>query len=276
MAFVGRELVRLGIGHDFIDGGDPANWAAKVTPQTRAIYLETLSNPLVRIPALDSALEFARAHNLVSMIDNTFATPVGFRAVDFGFDLSLHSCTKYLGGHSDLIAGCVLGSAAWIDRIVERAADFGGCLAPLDCYLLQRSIKTLGPRMRAHNENALALAEILSRHPRVARVAYAGLPSDPDHQRSRFLSGCGGILAFEMRDGVDAATRLFKRFEYVTVAPSLGGVETTITRPASTSHFNVSRAERQRLGISDGLLRLSVGIESIDDLARDFAQALEG
>ena len=274
--FVEHELQRFGISHTWIDTTDPTSWDEKRLSTTRAIYAETLSNPLVRVPSLREVVLYARLHGLVSIIDNTFATPVNFRAVAFGFDLALHSCTKYMGGHSDLQAGCVLGRTDLIQQLTARVADYGGCLSPLECFLLQRSLKTLPVRMRQHNENATALARYLAQHPAVSAVSYPGIEVDPQHtQACLYLAGCSGVLSFELSGGVEATNRLCERLRYVSVAPSLGGVETTLTRPALTSHFNLPRAERARLGITEALVRLSVGLEDIEDLIADFEQALE-
>jgi len=220
-------------------------------------------------------VEFARAHGLVSIIDNTFASPVNYRPIEAGFDLVIHSATKYLNGHSDIVAGAVAGKRALIERIRHKANHLGGSLDPHAAFLLNRGLKTLALRVRCQNESALRLAQFLAQHPAVERVHYAGLQSHPRHARARKLfAGFGGVLSFELKGEAALADRFCARVRIPAIAPSLGGVHTLLTRPATTSHAGLSRDDRLRLGISDGLLRLSVGIEATEDLIEDFAQAL--
>ncbi len=276
-SFITQDLPGLGIAFDFIDGDDPDSWGRLLRPQTRAIYVETMTNPLLEVPDLRAVVQFARAHDLVSMIDNTFASPVNFRPLEHGFDLSIHSCTKYLNGHSDIVAGCVIGGEAHIARVVHKLNHLGGSLDPHACFLLHRGMKTLSLRVRQQNENALRLSRFLSAHPAVERVNYPGLEAHPQHARARELfEGCGGVLSLEMRGGVREADALISRLRLPICAPSLGGVESLITRPATTSHSGLSPEERARLNISDKLIRVAVGIEAPDDLCADFEQALEG
>jgi len=275
-AFVHRDLPALGIGHDAVDPARPETWKAALTPTTRAFYVETIANPLMTVPELDAVVAFCREHGLVSLVDNTFASPVNFRPVPFGFDVVVHSCTKYMNGHSDVVAGSVAGSAARVDEIRARLDRFGGSLDPHACFLLHRGLKTLPLRMERHNANALAVARFLEAHPRIERVLHPGLESSPDRSRARrFLSGCGGMLSFEVAGGTPAAERLFARVTLPVVASSLGGVESLITRPAVTSHAPLGPDERRRLGISDALIRFSCGIEDPEDLVNDLARALE-
>lgn len=274
--FVTHALPSFGIEYDFIDPDDPASWEARLRPRTRAIYVESLSNPLLAVADLEGTVQFARAHSLVSIVDNTFTSPVNFRPPELGFDLSLHSGTKYLNGHSDIVAGAVIGRADLLDRIKRELDLLGGSLDPHAAFLLHRGIKTLAVRVRHQNQSALQLAQFLEGHPAVLRVHYPGLESHPRHSRARALfDGFGGMLSFELKGGLDAAERLLRRLTLPVVAPSLGGVETLITRPATTSHVGMAPEERLRLGITDGLVRLSVGIEAADDLLADFARALE-
>jgi len=273
--FVTHDLADFGIEYDFIDGNDPGSWEGRLRPNTKAIYVETMSNPLVGVSELEAAAQFARAHNLVSMIDNTFASPINFRPAEWGFDISLHSGTKYLNGHSDLISGAAIGKADLIERVRRRLNHLGGCLDPHACYLLHRGMKTLALRVERQNENALAIARFLDEHPKVSRVNYSGLETNENHARAKkFFDGYGGMLSFELNGGGDAAARLMDRLTVATVTVSLGGVETLITRPALSTHQGLSAEHRKNLGISDGLIRLSVGIESIDDLIDDFRNAL--
>jgi cystathionine beta-lyase/cystathionine gamma-synthase len=269
------ELAELGIETSFIDAEDPASWAQVVTPRTRAIYVESLTNPLLQVADLDAVVRFAKAHGLVSLIDNTFATPVNFRPLDRGFDLSLHSCTKYLNGHSDIVAGAVIGSGTWIERITHRLNHLGGSLDPHACFLLDRGLKTLVVRVRHQNQSAQMIAERLEGHPAVSRVNYAGLSSHRQHHRARALfAGFSGMLSFELHGGAEAADCFISGTTLPIIAPSLGGPETLLTRPALTSHAGMTREERLKAGIHDGLIRMSVGLESADEIAEDLLQAL--
>ena len=275
--FVTRDLAEFGIAHDLMDGNRPEIWSALLKPSTRAIYVETITNPLMQVPDLEQIVRFARKHGLVSIIDSTFATPVNYRPLDSGFDLVVHSGTKYLNGHSDLAAGAVIGPRELVRRVTHRLNHLGGVLDPHACFLLHRGIKTLVLRVRQQNENALALARFLAAHAAVDEVNYPGLETHPQHGRARKLfSGFGGMLSFEVQGGVEAAETLLSRLRIPRSAPSLGGVETLITRPATTSHAGVPAKERIRMGISDSLVRVSVGIEDPGDLVEDFKQGLEG
>ncbi|UQA57558.1 trans-sulfuration enzyme family protein [Polyangium aurulentum] len=273
--FVTRDLTRFGVEHTFVDGSDPSSWEAAIRPTTRVLYVETIANPLLRVADLEAAVAFARARGLVSMVDNTFASPVNFRPLERGFDLSLHSGTKYLNGHSDIVAGAVIGRGDLVERIKHQLDHLGGSLDPHACFLLQRGMKTLALRVRYQNDSALAIARFLEAHPAVLRVHYPGLPSHPHHARAKALfDGAGGMVAFELKGGVEAAARLIERLTVPVHAPSLGGIETLITRPATTSHAGLSAEERQQVGISDALIRLSVGLEATEDLIADFTRSL--
>ena len=262
---------------DFIDPARPATWTAKLKPTTRAVYVETISNPLMQVPDLEAVAAFARGHGLVSLIDNTFATPVNFRPPERGFDLSIHSATKYLNGHSDIVGGAVIGRSDWIRRILLALDSLGGSMDPHACFLLQRGMKTLALRVARQNETALRLARLLESHPAIAGVNYPGLPGHPAYERAaRLFDGFGGMMSFELRGGEEAAKAFMKRVTLPIIAPSLGGVESLMTRPAATSHSDLSPEDRRRIGISDGLVRFSVGIESADDLADDLSRALAG
>ena len=275
--FVTRDLEEFGIGHGLMDGTRPETWSGLLRTSTRAVYVETITNPLMQVPDLEQVVQFARDHGLISIIDSTFATPVNYRPLDSGFDLVVHSGTKYLNGHSDLAAGAVIGSRDLVRQVTHRLNHLGGVLDPHACFLLQRGIKTLVLRVLRQNENALALSRFLAAHPAVDRVNYPGLETHPQHGRARKLfSGFGGMLSFEVQGGVEAAEPLLHRLRIPRSAPSLGGVETLITRPATTSHAGVPAEERVRMGISDSLVRVSVGIEDPGDLVKDFEQGLEG
>lgn len=273
-----EDLPRLGVACSFIDAAadGPEAWARALRPTTRAIYVETMTNPLLQVPDLAAVTAFARAHGLVSIIDNTLATPINYRPIEqHGFDLCLHSCTKYLNGHSDIVAGAVIGRADLVERARRLLNHLGGSLDPHACFLLHRGLKTLALRVRHQNQSAARIAEFLSTHPAVRDVSYPGLSDHPQHTRaSELFAGCGGLLSFTLRGDLLDAERFLGRLALPTCAPSLGGPESLITRPATTSHAGVPSAERERLGIPDTLIRLSVGLEDTDDLISDLAQAL--
>ena len=270
-----KDFPGFGIEFDFIDADDPGSWKLKLRPHTKAIYVETMTNPLLEVGDLQAVVEFARSHGLVSMIDNTFASPVNFRPAEWGFDLSLHSCTKYLNGHSDIAAGAVIGGSSLVEKVKHHLDHLGGSLDPHAVFLLHRGMKTLALRVKYQNESTLKIAQFLEGHPAVIRVNYPGLESHPRHQRAEGLfNGFGGVLSFELKGGVSAAERFMRHASLPISAPSLGGVETLVTRPATTSHSGMSSADRQRLGITDSLIRLSVGIEATEDIIEDFDRAL--
>jgi len=274
--FITKDLNSFGIRYDFIRPDNPESWRRQLRGETKAIYVETMSNPLLQVPDLRGVVEFAKTNRLVSLIDNTFASPVNFRPSEHGFDLSLHSCTKYLNGHSDIVAGAVIGRRELVSNIKHRLDRLGGSLDPHAAFLLHRGMKTLALRVRYQNESALAIAQFLERHPAVESVYYAGLESHPGHPYARELfDGFGGVLSFELKGGAEKAQQLIERMTLPISAPSLGGVDSLITRPVTTSHSGMSREDRNRLGISDRLIRFSVGIEATGDLLEDFDQALQ-
>jgi cystathionine beta-lyase/cystathionine gamma-synthase len=271
-----QDFPQLGLEVDFIDGDDPASWREMIRDNTRAIYVEALSNPTLEVSDLTAAVEFAQQNGIVSMIDNTFASPINLRPAELGFDLSLHSATKYLNGHTDIVAGAVIGRRELVASITRKLNHLGGTLDPHACFLLNRGLKTLAVRVRHQNESALKLARFLEQHDKASRVNYPGLEGHTNHLRAcELLDGFGGVLSFELKGGVAAAERFLAGVTIPIVAPSLGGVETLITRPATTSHSGMSASERAAAGISDGLIRLSVGLETSDDLVEDFDRALK-
>ncbi|MDX1569624.1 MAG: aminotransferase class I/II-fold pyridoxal phosphate-dependent enzyme [Xanthomonadales bacterium] len=273
--FVTQDLPALGIEYDFIDGDRPDTWEDKLRPDTRAIYVEAMTNPLMQVADLEAVVDFARRHGLISMIDNTFPSPVNFRPPELGFDISLHSCTKYLNGHSDLVAGAVIADAETIERVTHKLNHLGGSLDPHACYLLHRGIKTLALRVRQQNHSALQLARFLDSSPAVSRVNYPGLETHPRHERAaRLFDGYSGMLSFEVMGGVDAAERVIHKLRLPVVAPSLGGVESLVTRPAITSHVGMTPEARGKAGIDDGLIRVSVGIEATEEIIADYERAL--
>ena len=274
--FVNNELPEYGIERDLIDASNPSEWDSKLKPNTKVVYIETITNPLMDVPELGKILEFSKSHNLISMIDNTFASPVLYCPVVEGFDLSLHSCTKYINGHSDIVAGAVIGSANYVDQVTKKLNHLGGSLDSNACFLLHRGIKTLALRMNKQCENALLIAHFLENHPQVKKVNFPGLESSSSFERAQeFLCGFGAMLSFEIDGGVDQADQFINHLQYAISAPSLGGVETLVTRPATTSHALMNQTERKVAGISDRLIRYSVGIEAADDLIADLQQALE-
>ncbi len=275
-SFLTKDFAGYGLSYNFIDGNDPESWKKKLQPSTRAIYCESMTNPLLQVADLKAVVAFAKEHNLISIIDNTFPSPIGFRPPEWGFDLSLHSCTKYLNGHSDIVGGAVIGRRALIEKITHRLNHLGGSMDPHAAFLLHRGMKTLALRVRYQSESAGEVASFLEMHPAVARVNYPGLKSHPHHSRARELFDCfSGMLSFELKGGLVAAEHFIKATTLPVIAPSLGGVETLITRPSTTSHAGMSPVDRRLLGISDGLIRVSIGIESRDDIMDDFEQALK-
>lgn len=269
---VTRELVRFGVEISFSRSAD--EFTAELRPNTRLIYVESPSNPLLRCVDLAAVAQLGRERGVLTVIDNTFATPINQNPIPLGFDAVIHSATKYLNGHSDVNAGVVVSSAAIVRRLTECATNYGGMLDAHACYQLERGLKTLALRVRQHNENAGRLAHFLQTHPAVARVNYPGLPEHPDHAiAARQMRGYGGMLSFELRDASQTDRRL-SRLRLVMPALSLGGVESLVCVPSRTSHRLMTAEERQRAGISDGLVRVSVGIEDVEDLIQDFQQAL--
>jgi cystathionine beta-lyase/cystathionine gamma-synthase len=276
-SFITQDFPSLGLSHTFIDATRPGGWEQAVRPETKAIYVEALTNPRLDVADLEGVARFARERGLTSIIDSTFATPVNLRPLELGFDVVVHSATKYLNGHSDLVAGCVIGRTAMVEQVRHRLNHLGGSADPHACFLLQRGVKTLTLRVGAQNRNALEIAGWLEKHPRVARVHYPGLASHPQHERAaRLFAGFGGVLSFELKGDASQADGLLRRLRLVVRTVSLGGVETLATRPAATSHASMSAEERAAAGIPDGLIRLAVGIESAADLIADLEQALAG
>jgi methionine-gamma-lyase len=247
----------------------------QVTPRTRALYVETPTNPTLRLVDLRKAVAIARRHKLVSIIDNTFASPILQRPLALGFDIVVHSATKYLAGHSDVIAGAAVGSRARVAAIRQMIIDLGGSMDPEAAFLLDRGIKTLGVRMERQCANAMAVAKFLARHPKVARVHYPGLPSHPDHKLARQqMRSFGAMMAFDMKGGLPAARRVCDRVRVFLLAVSLGGVESLVVLPLYTSHYNMSAKELAVAGVTPGTIRVSVGLEDEQDLIADLKQAL--
>ena len=274
-SFILEDLPRYGITFDLIDTTDPSGWSMMLKPNTKVIYAETITNPMLDVPELGAIVDFAKENNLISMIDNTFASPVLFSPAELGFDISLHSCTKYINGHSDIVAGAVIGSDEFIKIITSRMNHFGGSLNPGACFLLHRAIKTLELRMIRQSKNAGQIALFLENHPEILSVNYPGLVSNNSYERAKkYLSGFSAMVSFEVVGGKTRSIKFMDQLDIAINAPSLGGVETLITRPALSSHSGMDPAERVKAGITDSLIRLSVGIETVDDLITDLDQAL--
>lgn len=269
-----RHLPRWGIDVTFVDLSAPETWAEALRPTTRLFYVESVSNPHMRVGALDKVVSFCQAQGLTSVIDNTFLSPALFRPLPFGFDLVLHSATKLLNGHSDIAAGVIVADAARVEAARRTLNHLGGSLAPDACALLERGLKTLGLRAHRQSASALTLAHRLRVHPKVRQVYFPGLPDDPGHGRAAaWFQGAGPCLAVELRD-LPTTMALVGGVKVFTHAASLGGVESLIVRPARSTHAHFSPEERAALGVTDTLARLSVGVEDVEDLWDDLAAAL--
>ena len=273
-AFVTDILSSHGIDFTFA-GADAESIIGCINPKTKMVYIESPTNPLLQIIDIQKVADACASKGIPTAIDNTFASPINQMPAKLGIDILIHSGTKYLGGHSDLSCGAALASKKNIATIAKTAIGLGGCLDAQSCYLLERSLKTLALRVNRQTENAAIIAQFLSKHPRVQKVHYPGLPDFEGYQIARGqMSGFGAMLSFEIKDYTGPAADFMKKLRLVNAALSLGGVETTICDPATTSHRTVSKEIRKRLGISDGLLRLSVGIEDSEDLIEDLSNAL--
>lgn len=270
-----RVLRNFGLDFTYVDTTNLANVAAAIKKNTRLLYLETPTNPIMEITDLAAASELAHSHGLLVAVDNTFMSPYLQRPLELGADIVVHSTTKYLNGHSDGVGGAaVMNDAELAERLkfIQNAA--GAVLGPMDSWLVLRGVKTLAVRMRQHSENGMAVARYLDAHPKVKLVHYPGLPSHPQYELAKKqMHGPGGMLSFET-GSIENAKTILKSVRLCSLAESLGGVETLISHPASMTHASVPREDRQRLGITDGLVRISVGIEDVEDLIADLNQAL--
>lgn len=267
------EFPRYGIEYTLVDGAYPENFKRAIRKETKIIYIETPSNPTLKITDIKAVAAIANAHGLLTIIDNTFASPVNQNPIDLGIDIVAHSGTKYIGGHSDLCCGAAVGATKLIEQVRTSAYHFGGSLDAHTCYLVERSLKTIVLRVRQQNENALALAHYLKSNSKMARVYYPGLPDHPNHRiaKAQMPGGFGGMLSFEVQTNADA---FLANLKLIKRAISLGGVESTVTSPAKTSHAKMSAEERATMGVTANLVRLSVGIEDVSDLIQDIEQAL--
>jgi cystathionine gamma-synthase len=269
-------LRRLGIEVSVVPPGDPQAVEAAVRDTTRVLFTEAPTNPYLYVVDLEHIVAIARRHRLRTMIDSTFATPYNQNPLDFGIDLVLHSATKYLGGHNDLMAGVVVGSANFIAALREAQGVLGGITDPNTAYLLLRGLKTFALRMQQHNANGMALAKFLEGHPKVQRVYYPGLASHPSYAIARrHMRGFGGVVSFEIAGTLQETSAFIDALRMPYIAPSLGGVESLVEQPALMSYYEMTPEERQRLGIRDGLVRYAAGIEDTDDILSDVEQALK-
>ncbi|HEY8935808.1 MAG TPA: PLP-dependent aspartate aminotransferase family protein [Cyclobacteriaceae bacterium] len=268
-----NELPKFGMSYTFVDSTNAMNVEQAIRPETKVIYIETPSNPTLAITDIKAVSEIAKKRGLVTIIDNTFASPVNQNPINLGIDIVTHSGTKYIGGHSDICCGAVLSTKTWIAKIRESAVHFGGTLDAHTCWLVERSLKTIVLRVRQQNHNAMTIAQYLKSDSRIAKVYYPGLPDHPNHliAKSQMTDGFGGMLSFEVKEDANLFTNKLK---LIRRALSLGGVESTVALPAKTSHIKMSLAERKAIGITNNQVRLSVGIEEAEDLINDIKQAL--
>ncbi|GIW99984.1 MAG: cystathionine gamma-synthase [Pirellulaceae bacterium] len=276
--FCFKHLSRFGVVTHQVPTGDFAAMEAAITPRTRLLVSESPTNPQLTCIDLEQFVALGKAYEVETLIDATLATPYNLRPLDFGVDYVLHSATKYLGGHNDLLAGCIIGSSENLQDIRNLRGVMGGINSPHNLYLLQRGLKTFELRMERHNQNGLAVAQFLEQHPRVEKVYYPGLPSHPTHEiAKRTMRGFGGLITFLVKDADWRETAdIVDRVQLARIGPSLGGVETLIEQPLVMSYYTCTPEERQRFGIPDNMIRLACGIENTEDLIADLRQALDG
>jgi cystathionine beta-lyase/cystathionine gamma-synthase len=273
--FLSQWLPRFGVETTFVDTNDLAQHERAIRPNTKLIHIESPTNPNVRVVDLENIGALARKHNLLTTIDSTFSTPINCRPAEWGIDLVLHSGTKYFSGHSDLIAGVATGRRDLIDQIHSTRTTLGCCIDPHAAFLVLRGIKTLAVRVERQNQSATRIADFLSHHPKVARVHYPSLASHPDHAiAKKQMTGFGGVLSFEVDGSAADARRVSENLSLFTLAPSLGGVDSLVTLPVITSHAMIASDLRQKMGVTDQLIRLSVGVEHVDDLIADLDRSL--
>jgi cystathionine beta-lyase/cystathionine gamma-synthase len=270
-----QEFGRLGIDVSFVSPLESRTWKRALKKTTRAIFVESLTNPLLRVIDLEPIAALCKTEGLALLVDSTFASPINFRPLEHGADVVIHSATKYLNGHSDVIAGAVAGTESVIEEVRKLMQVWGQALDPMAAWLLDRGLKTLAVRVTRQNETALRVAEWCGAQPQFAAVHYPGLASHPEHEDAkRLLDGFGGVLGVELKGGARAAERFLRGLTIAAHAPSLGGVETLVSEPRLTSHASLTPEERTRAGIPDGFLRFSIGLEDADDILADFAHAL--
>ncbi len=268
---------RHGLAFSFVDLTKPELLAAAITPKTKMIWVETPTNPMLKLIDLEQVAAIAKKHKVISVCDNTFMTPYFQRPLELGIDVVTHSTTKYLNGHSDVVGGFTCtNDKALADRIFFLQNAVGGVPGPMDSFLVLRGVKTLAVRMERHAQNAAKIAEFLSSHPKVSKVNWPGLPSHPQHALAKKqMKGFGGMMTFELKGGLEPARRFLKQVKVFACAESLGGVESLVEHPAIMTHASIPKENREKLGITDGFIRLSVGIEDAADLIDDLKQAFE-
>jgi cystathionine beta-lyase/cystathionine gamma-synthase len=270
-----QEFGRIGIDVTFADPATARSWKRHLRENTRAIFLETPTNPLMRVLDLEPLAKLCRTEGVALIVDSTFASPINFRPLEHGADVVIHSATKYLNGHSDVIAGAVAGSEALVEEVRHLMQVWGQALDPFAAWLIDRGLKTLAVRMERHNANGLAFAGWASEHSKIAAVAYPGLEDHPDHRLAkRVLDGFGGMAGIQVRGGARGAEKVLRRLRIAQHAPSLGGVETLVSEPRLTSHAALTAQQREAQGIPDGFIRVSLGIEDVSDIIADFEHAL--
>ena len=270
-----QEFVSMGIDVTLVDPGESRGWRKRIRKQTRAIFLESPVNPTCRVIDLASVRYLTKENGLALVVDSTFASPINFRPIEHGADVVIHSGTKFLNGHHDVLSGVVLGTASYIEEVRQKMIVWGQAPDPFACWLLERGLKTIDVRVKRQNENAARIAEWAESRKEFKKVHYPGLASHPDHDLARSqLDGFGSMLALELAGGGKAADRFIRKLQLCTHAASLGGVDTLISEPRYSSHAHMSSDERAKIGIPDGFLRFSIGIEDPDDLIADLTQAL--
>jgi len=276
VTLLNSELVRLGIEVINVEPNNLQQIIQAIKPNTKVLFFETITNPLLKIPNIPEIVKIGKSHGLKVIIDNTFATPCNFRPLQHGVDLVIESSTKYLGGHSDCVGGFVAGSSELMQKVWHTAVYFGVSADPFAAFLVERGMKTLPLRIERHNQNALCLAKLLAEHPAISKLIFPGLVTHADHAVAKqLLQGFGGMVSFVVKGGNDAGLKLIEKLRFPVEATSLGGVESLIEMPFNTSHAVLSQEQQEKVGIVPGFVRLSVGIEDIDDLLADFKQALD-
>ena len=274
--FLTRELTGLGASATLVDVREPNTWTTALTERSRVLYVEAITNPLLEVADHRKIVQFARQHGLVTIIDNTFASPINFRPLQLGFDVVVHSATKYLGGHNDVLAGLVAGKSGLVSLVRDVRHMMGAVCDPYAAWLVHRGLKTLALRVAHQNEAAMAIARFLEAESQIEQVWYPGLESHACHDVARrTMDGFGGMVTFAVRGDLEATGRFIDALQIPRIAPSMGGVESLVEQPALMSYFELSTEQREKVGIKNNLVRYSVGIESADDLIEDLRQALQ-
>jgi cystathionine beta-lyase/cystathionine gamma-synthase len=271
------DLTRLGIQSSFVNLNDEEAFKAAIQPETRLVVTEIVTNPFVQVIDIEQVVRIAREHDLKVLVDNTFTTPIHINPLDWGVDIVIHSATKFINGHNDVIAGVVIGSKELVKKAKHFIVSMGSVISPFDAWLVLRGIKTMSLRVPRQSENALAVAKALEKHPKVSRVFYPGLPSNPHHELAGKLlkDGYGAMMSFHLPNNRERVNRFMNALDLIKFVTTLGGVRTTMSHPNTTSHAGLEQEVKDRMGIHDGLIRLSVGIEKADDLIQDLLSALD-